>query len=527
MSSSQSGPSAWTPPIPPNYHKEPMQGPETIHNHYHSAPPKQSPWYRRKRCICFLVCALFKDNASAEFETGAGSTSTSFASPSIIVSASVSTLRVTMSPEPTTSASSSIVSVTNSVLSTNSDQISSTLSPSSSSTHSDQISSTLSQSSSWTSSWPISPSPSTLSESAWTSSTSTSSVAAETSSAVFKLSGKSQLASGYANRQGVELYRRIVVWQDSESNLIATEWSSTGGATSTYRIADKLASSMADAKHGTPLAMAIGDSGVHVFFVDTQDWIVHLSESAPGNWTFTRVLQGPKNIVAAKYSTLSAGFHRGPDDVEILCIAFESPQQKLQLAMTDEPDESSRWHIVDVTPLPRSVPGQADTSCFSLAVNWPSGQDDKNALMMAVLGRDGLAAWRCLTDQWPPQTGARPCEEMKKAFQDNKGQKFKSSPPPQQLAWIRHDGKVYKRAVDGSSELSLVSLDGSGHITDDRIKPDLARDSGPRLKTSDPFLAISTTDEGLLFATSTDKISVYRLDEDEQKWQLVESLMGK
>ncbi|PHH62807.1 hypothetical protein CDD81_6699 [Ophiocordyceps australis] len=500
MSSSQPGPSTWAPPVPPNYHKEPMQGPETIHNHYHSAVAKQSPWYRRKRCICILVCASicslstlatilifvlrlqFKDNPNAALEAGASSTTTLFASSSILASASVSTLWVTASPEPTTSASDgsltndSLVGVINSVLST----------------HSDQVSWTPSSSTSWTSSSSTSLSSSTWSEWTQPTSTSTSSVAAETSSAIFKLSAKSQLASGYANRQDVELHRRIVVWQDSESNLIATEWSSTGGAMSTYRIADKLPSPVADAKHGTPLAMAIGDSGVHVFFVDTQDWIVHLSESTPGNWNLTRVSQGQKNIVAAKYSTLSAGFHRGPDDVEILCIAFESPRQELQLAMTDEPDESSRWHVVDVTPLPMSVPGQADMSY-----------------------------------QWPLQTGARPCQEMKNAFQDNRGQKFKSSPPPQQLAWIRHDGQVYKRAVHDSSELSLVALDGSGSISEDRITPDLARDSGPRLQERDSFLAISTTDEGLLFATTTDNISVYRLDEDGQKWRLVETLMRK
>lgn len=206
------------------------------------------------------------------------------------------------------------------------------------------------------------------------------------------------------------MHCRLLVWQDEKSELISTEW--TAGSKAPYRIQDKLRSSMPDAKHGTPLAVAANKSGViQVFFLDTQEAISHLVKTAAGDWKMGRVSEDDGPIIAARVSLLSAVWHHN-DEVELLGVAYENSQQKLRLAMTDEPGEESRWHVLDVADLPQPVAGQSEASCFAAADDWQPGR-----MLMAVLVEEGFSAWECSVDSWPPSESKAPCHQVNETFQ--------------------------------------------------------------------------------------------------------------
>lgn len=431
-----SSPSAWSPP-PPNYRKSPMQNQESIHNHYYPAEQKPVRWYRRKRwfwtivaAVAFLVVAiaivlgvvlkleLKKDEGQNEAVTDSSRILT-HSVPESTSSSSVSTgLSTTSSSSTTSTSSSSSSSVPIHSTPLSNDAVIGFLT-SFLATYTGKHSSSASSTSSTSSSSSSSSSSSTSSVKTSTSSTSTSTKAAGLTSASFKLSGKSQLASAYVNNSKPKLHRRLLVWQDDKSDLIATEWSGSGKVH--YRVRDKLGSWVPQAKHGTPLAVAASDSGtIHVFFLDTRDTITHLYETAVGDWKTGTVQNEGRPIVVAKFSALSAALHQSTKDTQLLVVAYEGAGEELRLAVNHEPKEETDWDVVDVTTLSQSVAGQFDSPCFSLAGDWQSiggTEASHQRLLMAVLGDDGVVAWECSVDFFEPPVTRPECRQLNDTFQ--------------------------------------------------------------------------------------------------------------
>lgn len=159
--------------------------------------------------------------------------------------------------------------------------------------------------------------------------------------------------------------------------------------------------------------MTVSSSGViHVFFLDTQGALSHAFEETNGEWK--RGMLGKNNgpIIASTSSPLSAMWHRGSVGRELLGVAYAN-SQKLRLAMTDRADEDSTWQVVEAVSLPDPVPGMTETPLFSVAGDWgkPSSK-----MLMAVLVEDGLFAWQCSLDHWPPSKARAPCNQLNDTF---------------------------------------------------------------------------------------------------------------
>ncbi|POR38691.1 Uncharacterized protein TPAR_01118 [Tolypocladium paradoxum] len=579
-------PSSWSPP-PPNYRKAPMQNQETIHNHYYPAEQKTARWYRRKRwfwtvvaAIAFVVVAiaivlgvvlkleLKKDEGQSEAATESSSivthptpesttsstslttslSTTSSSSTTALASTSSSSRSETVPTHSPPSSKDTVIGFLTSFLATHtgiprpssasssrsttssSSPSSSTSSASTSSTSTSASTSTsTSTSTSASTSSASTSSASTSSTSMSTSSTSTITKAVETTSVAFRLSGKSQLASAYVNNNKAKFHRRLLVWQDDKSDLIATEWSGNGKAH--YRIRDKLGSWIPQAKHGTPLAVAASDSGtIHVFFLDTKDTITHLYETAVGDWKTGTVQSKGDPIVTARFSALSAALHQSTKDAQLLAVAYQGAEQKLRLAVNHEPKEETEWQVVDVTTLSHSVAGQSDSPCFSLAGDWQNifggTEASYRRLLMAVLDDDGVVAWECAVDFFEPPVTRFECQQLNDTFKDDRGKGITASPPPQQLGWIRLTDPSDTKSTGIGYDFSLLCLDANGVVQESHVAAGAARKAGPGLDTKMAVRAMSTTDEAILFAASGEDLYVYRLDKDSWKWSSQGSLLS-
>ncbi|PHH80464.1 hypothetical protein CDD80_1474 [Ophiocordyceps camponoti-rufipedis] len=309
--------------------------------------------------------------------------------------------------------------------------------------------------------------------------------------------------------------REIKASIDDKGDLIVTEWSADNR--SHYRIRDQLRSRIPDAKLGSPLAMAASPSGVvHLFFLDTQDALSHVFRSATGVWE-TRTLSkrnGP--VIASGPSPLSTAWHRTGDGTEVLAIAYANSQE-LRLAMTDGPTAETSWLVSNVASLPGPVPGQLQEPCFAVAGDWRNAMGART-MLMAVLMDDGLFAYECPIETWPPGSKT-PCRRLNDTFRDDKGRDVSFAPPPKQLGWIRLDSHH-----SAGYDFSLVGLGEDGFISENRIGADEARKAGRGLETRMAVRAISATDEAVLFAAAGDDIYMYRLDVDSGSWRAEGSL---
>ncbi|PFH62590.1 hypothetical protein XA68_12842 [Ophiocordyceps unilateralis] len=449
--------------------------PEIIHNHYYTTRPNIVPWYRRKRFIWtaaavivfFVVASAVTLGVVLKLEVGKGRfrSSGNTPSPSTLVSQVVSTSQST-APTPTSGKPPDALTSATGALS-------SQTKPSSSSTLK-------------------------------------SVTAAETPLVIFTVSEKSRLASVYLENEQEKLHRRLLVWQDDNSDLIVTEWSVDNK--SRYRLRDKLSSTMPDAKLGSPLAMTASSSGaVHLFFLDTQNAVSHVFQPAAGVWERSALSKSNGPVVASGPSPLSTAWHRTKDGIEVLGLAYANSQE-LRLVMTDGPTADSPWLAVKVTSLPGPVPGQSEEPCFALAGDWRNAYGART-MLLAILVEDGLFAFECQIETWPPGS-TTPCRKINDTFQDEKSRDVAFAPPPKQLDWIRLDS-----GHSAPYDFSLVSLGEDGFVSENRIGANVARKTERGLDTKMAVRAISATDEAVLFAASSDDIYAYRLDEDSGSWR--------
>ncbi|RDA88576.1 hypothetical protein CP532_5839 [Ophiocordyceps camponoti-leonardi (nom. inval.)] len=482
----------------------PPPNPEIIHNHYYATAPKPLPWYRRKRFSWTAIAVLvFVAIASVvtlgvvlKLQVGKGR----LRDAGVSVDDENSSSRLT---DQGARSSSTIISHLDpsTVPASTSGNPHDAPSPASSRPPSE----TMQSNSAWT----------TSSASSLSASTSTSTAAAESQMVVYTVSEKSHLASVYLDNEQAELRRRLLVWQDEKSDLIVTDWS-VGNKTH-YRLRDQLRSSIPDAKLGTPLAMAASSSGVvHVFFLDTQNTLSHVFQTAPGLWERSSLSKGNGPIMTSGSSPLSAAWHRIKNGMEVLAVAYASSQE-MRLAMTDRPTSDSTWLTVDVTSLPGPVPGQEEKPRFAVAGDWRT-RTGGQPMLMAVLKEGGIVAYECFVDTWPPGSST-PCRQTSDTLQDEEGRNAVSAPPPKQLGWIR-----LGNSTDGY-DFSLLSLGEDGFIGEDRVGAGLARKSGRGLDTKMAVRAISATDEAVLFAAAGDDVYIYRRKTEDGSWQAEGQLM--
>lgn len=214
------------------------------------------------------------------------------------------------------------------------------------------------------------------------------------------------------------MQRRILVWQDDESYLVATEWSEKGKTH--YRLRNRIGKSADEAKTGTPLAAAADDESgiIHVFFLNTENHLAHFFETAPGHWEMGRLAGKDGALVATKQSLLSATWHRGQGDDSVLAVAYEGRESDLELVRKREPQKGGSWDVVKIqTLVTKPVPGQMDKPCFAVAGDWQYPSGGGQGLLLAVRDDDGMAAWACSVDGGSNSDLGGNCQRADEDFQ--------------------------------------------------------------------------------------------------------------
>ncbi|KJZ79681.1 hypothetical protein HIM_01150 [Hirsutella minnesotensis 3608] len=549
----ESGTSA-PPPIPRGETIAP-ENTEIIHNHYYTAPLKPIPWYRRRKCLVwssisilvFVVVSLAtvlgvvlklelgrnravrahqnQADISSPQRTYSGGSPVKTVPPMIVGTATTNSgpshfSGLSSPAHPPSPVTSRHLNETVPVI------ISSFAA--SFSVHRSLISSIT------TSTFPLSPPVSSVahpsrfrsSARSQTSSPTTLESEAPTTAEIYKISENSKLASLLIHNKKSRLRRRLLVWQDEKSELAVTEWSV--GKKKHYRIRERVKSRLPEAQHGTSLAIAADGSGLaHVFFLDARGTLSHVFETAVGVWKVMQIEKENGPIAVAEDSPLSAAWHRSRQGNTLLGVVYGNSQQ-VRLAMTDKPEGDDSWHVFDVAPLPDPAPGITDHLCFAVTGDWKSSTSGKDTeaeqMLVAALVEDGLHAWECSVGSWPPSASDSPCIRNNSTLQDADGRSVAFAPPPLQLAWIR-----LADIGDGSSraayDFSLIVLNENGQIDENRIGSDVGREPGQGVETEQSVRAISTTDEGILFAAARDDVYIFRLDAARWVWRAEGSLM--
>lgn len=237
------------------------------------------------------------------------------------------------------------------------------------------------------------------------SSIASSSIISKTASAVSSISTLSHLASSYSDVGDREKHRRILLWQDTDSELIAEEWSTSGRAR--YRVSDSLG--YVEAKEGSPLAAATDISGViHVFYLNTENIVSHIFETSVGTWKKGRMANDGASITADEMTRLSATVYRnsaGVNSAPAVVLSYQNSYRELRLAISDNPANESTWSIVDAPSLvrdPAPIVGLSHrlghTVINSYLDTGSDADDDQETITMAVEGENEILPWKCAID---------------------------------------------------------------------------------------------------------------------------------
>jgi hypothetical protein len=198
--------------------------------------------------------------------------------------------------------------------------------------------------------------------------------------------------------------RRLLVRQEYTNDLVVSEW--TENIVTHHRIKERVASSAAKPKPGTPLALQVDTTGLlHLFYLSQTNLISHIYETEAGKWKSGEVTDERGSIRTSSSSSLSTARHKGTGTPDLLILAYDDASQKLQLAIADNPADRNAWYLAEVTSVAvESVPGQSNVPCYSLAGDMESsgGEDGGQKLLIGVLEKDEVVAWECAIDFWPP-----------------------------------------------------------------------------------------------------------------------------
>lgn len=148
----------------------------------------------------------------------------------------------------------------------------------------------------------------------------------------------SNLASVFVDGESSQDSLEILVWQDEAGYLSYLNGESD--AKSQRRIA-ALLEDAPKAKRGTPVAAVADDTGTaHLFYLGENGTVSHIYMEPKDSWSRGGMSTGSKNGLAAhEKSMLSAAFHRGEHDTNVVVLSYQDPSGSLQLALLRGPQE--------------------------------------------------------------------------------------------------------------------------------------------------------------------------------------------
>ncbi|CAH0026219.1 unnamed protein product [Clonostachys rhizophaga] len=499
------------PPSPPVYPQED----DGIHNHFYQIQADdQRPiaWYRRRRCFYLSVALaallliaisagvasviiISRHKSSHQHDEHEASTPPPVLTTSSSISEASSSSSTTSTTEPpSTTIVSSIVTVTFTKSEESKAVETTVITLTATQTESDQdIGKMLS---SMLSPFPIfttevvtvtadesttSVSSSSETSSKTTSSTSTSSSSTQTSSSSpspsllpHSLSNTSNLAAVDVKIGPSNLHRRLIVWQDEDTNIIARD--SANGKSKVYRVNDKLAEKGVKARPGTHLAAAADDSGaIHVFYIasdgdeggDEATSVSHLVQREAGEWES----RGQRVNVTGD-SSLSATWHQSGNGTQAVVLGFQSPKNKICMLILGDGNEDpeSDEEIVDVTQLLNLDTDGWSAIGLSIASGVPLGNaNNRNKIgvvgvYVLMEGENEALVAECLIGNSSKSSNAQSeCRWLEGVFTNADGEPVEISSHPTQLAWtLVHPSTDVPPTIHG-----FLTLSAEGSTIDD------------------------------------------------------------
>ncbi|KAL7951673.1 hypothetical protein V8C42DRAFT_356827 [Trichoderma barbatum] len=134
----------------------------------------------------------------------------------------------------------------------------------------------------------------------------------------------SNLASGFFfDRRDSNDNWEILVWQDGAGFLSYMDGDSERKGLG--RIRDVL-DNAPKAKDGTPMAAVADDASfAHLFYLDEDDTVSHVFMKPGGRWKRGGLSTGGKRTAAHAESMLSAAFHHGEHDTNVVALSYQDP----------------------------------------------------------------------------------------------------------------------------------------------------------------------------------------------------------
>ncbi|PTB69077.1 hypothetical protein BBK36DRAFT_1157318 [Trichoderma citrinoviride] len=351
----------------------------------------------------------------------------------------------------------------------------------------------------------------------------TNSTASPSARPVAPILSSSDLASAFVDQRDSRDSWGILVWQDGAGSLAYTDGDSERKGLG--RIRDVLQDA-ATAKYGTPMAAVVDDADiVHLFYLDERSVVSHVFMTSGGSWKVGGLSTGTNRMTAHEKSKLSAAFHQGEHDTNVVVLSYQDPDGKLQLAMSEEARKTD-WHVVDFSSFAgRHEAGDWGGIGHAIAGDWQNKRQESDGsfsgLLLAVEKEGEIMPWECSVDFHASSTKQVECHVLDKIFLDSKGEGISPSSRTNQLAWIRTGhGQGKAPAQTLPYEFALLYADSRGSIQESRVGVDVERVSGDGFHGDVKFDSLATNGNRTVYAKSGSNVVVFRLDDDGWQWRL-------
>ncbi|KAL7924837.1 hypothetical protein ACQKWADRAFT_286119 [Trichoderma austrokoningii] len=353
----------------------------------------------------------------------------------------------------------------------------------------------------------------------------TTATAAPLSPSPSTILSSSNLASVFFDGESSEDSLEILIWQDEAGYLSYLNGDSN--IRSPIRI-EALLVDAPKAKKGTSMVAVADDSSTaHLFYLEENNTISHIYMEPKGSWSRGGMSTGSnKSLTAHEKSMLSAAFHYGEHDTNVVVLSYQDPRGNLQLAMSEDPKKDDDWYLVDFGSFTgRRKIGDWGGAGHAIAGDWQNKKHDSDGsfsgLLMAVEESEEITPWECSVDFHESSKKKIECHFLDKTFLDSNGKGISLSSHLIQLTWVRTGhGKSQDPAQTLPYEFALLYKSPGGSIQENRVGIDLPRIVGPGFNVDMDFDSFVTNDNKTVYAKSGSDIVVFRLDADGWQWSV-------
>lgn len=251
------------------------------------------------------------------------------------------------------------------------------------------------------------------------SSTTTTTTAAPLSSSPLSILSSSNLGSVFVDGENSQDSLEILVWQDEAGSLSYLNGESLK---SQKRIQDSLKDAPKAKKGTSMVAVADDTSTAHLFYLGEDNTVSHIFMEPKGSWSRGGMSAGSKKGPAAhEKSMLSAAFHRGEHDTNVVVLSYQDTRGNLQLAMSEDPKNDDDWYSVDFGSFTgRQDVGDWEGVGHAIAGDWQNKRHDSDGsfsgLLMAVEEREEITPWECSVDFHVSSKKKVECHFLNKTF---------------------------------------------------------------------------------------------------------------